>query len=365
MEKNDVNVIHNKIATDFDVKGSNITIFKNGEILANDSYGVAHERNGLKTIVTEDTIYRIASISKLVSAMLVMREVDAGNISLDDKLTDLIDPRLFNPDFPNNKPTLRQIMNHTSGIRETKGYWDALREAPYKGLDDILSAESPFITEPGTTYRYSNFGGGLMAAVIEKVTGMRFHEYAKQNLFDPLDIDASFFVEGIKNQKDIAALGSLDPTLSPLQAKEAWESIPLGEMYLQAHGGLYISSNNLARIGTVLAGDGTYKGMRIVSEEGLSLMHKESAKDQDGVARGLGVHINETVPGTMLYGHTGGAYGATTNMFYDLKNEYGIVYLSNNSTIDKVNNRTLNQTVVNEFLDPEKRIDESNHLGMR
>jgi CubicO group peptidase (beta-lactamase class C family) len=326
-----------EIAARFEVRGCSLVIFDGENILANLSYGTAAVRDGETMPVNSDTIYRIASISKMVTALLVMQQVEAGNISLDSPIAELVDPRLCDPAWPDDKATLRHLLSHSAGIIDNKTYTDAVLETPFPSLDYILRGESPFSGyRPGTKYEYTNFGLGLAAAVIEKATGQYFHEYAQKSLFEPMGVDASFLVDELAEKKNIAAMVDhngveYDPLRDERFRTSAYGNIPLGQMYLLAHAELFIGVADLAKIAMILAGDGTYNGRRYISEESLKLMHTPYIHVPEmAISRGLAALITDSVvDGLTLYGHQGDAQGAVTSMFYDPLDKKGSVFLSN------------------------------------
>jgi CubicO group peptidase (beta-lactamase class C family) len=116
-----------------------------------------------------------------------------------------------------------------------------------------------------------------------------------------------------------------------------YDAIPLGEMYLLGHGDLFISAKDLAVIGMILAGDGTYKGRRYLKENALNLMSHILLFDKyTGVTRGLGTFaMTNLVEGRAVFGHQGNAYGTISGMFYDTLSETGVVFLSNGCNASK------------------------------
>jgi CubicO group peptidase (beta-lactamase class C family) len=340
-----------EIAARFSVRGCSLTIFEGENILASVSYGIAAVRGRDTILADSNTIYRTASISKLVSALLVMQQVDAGTIRLEDYLVDLIDPRMYDPQWPNDKPTLLQLLSHTSGVVDTRAYMNALSGRPFPTLDFLLAEQIPFGRgRPGSSYMYTNFGFGLSAAVIENATGQYFYEYARENLFEPMGIDASYIVEGIKNKEHIATFRTFDPVTWEFMAG-TYDEIPLGQMYMLAHANLFTSADDLAKIIMILAGDGTLGGKRYISEESLALIHTPHVHIPEiNTSRGLAAHITDIlVEGVTLFGHQGDAYGAITCVFYDPLTGRGAVFLSNGADgrrIEENNMYAVNQDII-------------------
>jgi serine beta-lactamase-like protein LACTB len=143
-----------------------------------------------KVPATEESVYRIASISKAITAVAIMQLVEQGKIHLDD------DARKYIPYFPAKKWkfTIRQLLNHTAGIRnykstgefESKDFFQSTREAINYLAKDSLSYQ------PGMKYSYTTLGYNLLAAIIENVAGISFSEYLKKNIFEPSDMQSTF-----------------------------------------------------------------------------------------------------------------------------------------------------------------------------
>ncbi len=288
----------------YGVKGCSVAAFEGEEIVYTHSYGIARGNQP----ADENTKYRIASISKAVTATLAMHLVDQG------KLT------------------------HTSGIIDGAGYNRAISRGIFPSLDVVMQSNNFSGSRPGERYSYSNFGLGLVCAAIEQATGVPFRDYAKSELFDPLGLDAGFMTNDIDDPQTIAALGSVDP-LSWGDMEKAYSQIPLGQMYLLGQGELYISAVDLAKIGMILAWDGSFldsdsQRVQFLSQQALEQMHTPLVYDpQTNTTRGLAVQMTEDIlDGTTLWGHQGNAYGVVSCLFYDRDTRKGVVFLNNRAS---------------------------------
>lgn len=317
----------------YGVKGCSVAAFEGEEIVYTHSYGIARGNQP----ADENTKYRIASISKAVTATLAMHLVDQGKLSLGDELAS-IHPALQNPAYPDDPATLQMLLTHTSGIIDGAGYNRAISRGIFPSLDVVMQSNNFSGSRPGERYSYSNFGLGLVCAAIEQATGVPFRDYAKSELFDPLGLDAGFMTNDIDDPQTIAALGSVDP-LSWGDMEKAYSQIPLGQMYLLGQGELYISAVDLAKIGMILAGDGSFldsdsQRVQFLSQQALEQMHTPLVYDpQTNTTRGLAVQMTEDIlDGTTLWGHQGNAYGVISCLFYDRDTRKGVVFLNNRAS---------------------------------
>src|SRR5215471_3449300 len=157
-------------------KGS--VIFKKGYGLANMEWGIPNQ---------PDTKFRLGSITKQFTSMLVMQLVQDGKVKLDGKLTDYL------PDYrkdTGDRVTIHNLLTHTSGIPSYTGlprFFEDVSRNPYTVeafVKKYCSGDLEF--EPGSKFSYDNSGYFLLGAIIEKVTGKPYEQVLRERIFDPL-----------------------------------------------------------------------------------------------------------------------------------------------------------------------------------
>ena len=351
----EIDAVMDRIFKQFSVVGGSVAVFEKGEVVYLHHFGRSNIEKGLS--VSDETRFRIASVSKAVTALLAEILVDEGKLSLDRDLSEFVHEKLRSPAYPNVPVTARQLMTHTSSLIDGESYQVAISTIPFVSLDQILAEGKVWSgKKPGEKYVYTNFGMGLLSGVIESVTGERFYEYADKTLFKPLEMDAGYVVEKVADKSQIASMyGSKGLTAAPSVWKamgQDYVNVPIGQMYLLGQGELYISAYDLARIGCILAGDGCINGTRIISEERLDEMHQVYFTDEkSGMMRGLGVQAFDGLKEEgYLWGHQGNAYGMISGLIYDREEEYGFVVLTNSCYAARANNvYEINRAVVKEF----------------
>ncbi|HBK92533.1 MAG TPA: serine hydrolase [Parvularcula sp.] len=143
---------------------------------------------------------RVASISKMALALGLNGLIEAGKVDPDRDASDYLGWRLRNPNFPERPITVRHLLSHTSSIRDPEAYWV---DAPGK-LQDLFSDPAAFAVAdpeggraPGEWFEYSNLNYGVLAGVIEGVTGERFDLFMQRALFAPLGLDAGYNWSGV------------------------------------------------------------------------------------------------------------------------------------------------------------------------
>jgi CubicO group peptidase (beta-lactamase class C family) len=182
---------------DFDrpgVPGASVIVIRDGKVLYHHAYGLADLE--ARTPANPATNYRLASCTKQFTAMCVMMLAERKTLSYDDPVTK------FFPDYPafGKQVTVRHLLNHTSGLWAYEELVPPERKTQLKDLDvlDLLERQTKTYFPPGSAYRYSNTGYAHLALIVEKVSGMKFAAFLKQNIFDPLGMKNTVaFEDGI------------------------------------------------------------------------------------------------------------------------------------------------------------------------
>jgi uncharacterized protein (TIGR03437 family) len=194
----------NSVMTTYSIPGASLAITRNGQLVYARGYGLADPQNQIAA--QPDSRYRIASISKTVTAVTVMHLFEQGQLDLDAPafalLPDLqppsgatVDPRLASI-------TIRQLLDHTGGWDDTAtgSNFDPSFESPAictslgipgpaSTLDTIRYMRGqPLQFNPGTQYAYANFGYAVLGRIIEHVTKMSYEQYVRQNILAPMGI---------------------------------------------------------------------------------------------------------------------------------------------------------------------------------
>lgn len=152
-----------------------VVLERGGEIVLARGYGLADRER--RTPMTEHTPVYVASVSKMFIAAAVLKLVDAGRLSLEDRLGSVLEGT------PQDKReiTLHLLMTHHSGLGGEDLEIDGISRREFVRL--VLSR--PLGSTPGTAYEYSNDGYGLLAAIVEQVSGRPFAEFVRMELFEP------------------------------------------------------------------------------------------------------------------------------------------------------------------------------------
>ncbi|MCM1335692.1 MAG: beta-lactamase family protein [Bacteroides sp.] len=318
-----------EIAERYATTGLSLCVFSGGEIVHSVYLGYADKEADIPS--DQETLYRVASVSKLVSAIVLMTLVDEGAIDLNDDLEELTGLP-YNFPGSTDRVLLWHLLSHTAGLTDSYIY-EELATTSYFSAPYVL--ESGYLyAAPGTVYNYSNFGAGTIGAVVERLTGEFFHDYADRALFAPLGMNAAYCADRLKDRQKCATLYlageiNFDPkTWGRLSAY--YERFGLGNSYLAAQCELLISAADLARLGIVLAGDGRVDGVEILSRAAVNAINTPYF-DAPAYRQGLITRIypDTIVAGRTIYGHPGYALGNVNGLYYDPSDGTGVALCTN------------------------------------
>ncbi len=323
------------------VTGMTLAVFDKDGVFYEQNYGYAVRETG--TPASPDTIYRIASISKSVTALLALDLAGQGKLETDAPLSQLMGYSLENPMFPDEGVTLEHLLTHTSGIVDSAAYLNALGYGVLPPLDTVLP-QSWSCYAPGEHYSYSNFAMGLVSGVVEKAAGTPFLDYTRDEVFKPMGIDAAYSYTDIQQKDKVADIYQSGErtvnmvTWTNMSAK--YNHLPLGQLYCLGHGDLFITARDLARFAMIMAGCPQEGEPVSLTPELLKRMqtvqYSQTEPTDTGITetmRGLGTQITDhLLEGRRMVGHQGNAYGSICGMFFDPESKNGFVFLTNGAS---------------------------------
>ena len=342
-----------KFVDDNDLSGAVTVVGRKDGVVAFDAVG---QRNlEAKAPMTKDTLFRIASMTKPVTAIGIMILADEGKLSPDDdvakhlpEFTDqmLLVPMKLGTTTPGTAPTLkkptraiklRDLLTHTSGVADyPKGVNDVYVKRNRTLAETALAtALQPLTFEPGTKWQYSNSGIDTLGRVIEVVSGESYEKFLQKRVFEPLGMKNTTFYP-TQEQRDRLAMiyfkgkgDKLFPATNPIIGLPADAKHPIPA------GGLISCGDDLAKLYRMMLNKGELNGKRILSEKAVAEMTKVQTGDiKTGFVDGMGFGYGWAVvrepkgvtailsPGT--YGH-GGAFG--TQGWIDPKQDLFVVLL--------------------------------------
>lgn len=334
---------------------------RNGELGAF-ADGVADRQSG--RIVTPDDPVRVASVSKLVATIGVMKLVEAGKLDLDSDVTRWLDWALRNPAFPARPVTLREILSHTSSIRDHDDqYAIPLGRSVRDALADPRSWDLKHGPGDGFFF-YSNMNFALVGSIVENATGERFDVWMRRNVLDPMKIDACYNWPTCSDAAIARAVELDAPDGAPVKDDlhgqrpacpvfvsdgqpcdlSLWKLGENGSLYAP-QGGLRISARGLARVGRMLLNGGMLDGVRILSAKSVDTMFApqwrfdgRNGHTDHGFYCTYGL-ATQQIPtpvrgcrddpvgdGVVRQGHAGDAYGLRSGLWLDRRAGTGVAF---------------------------------------
>lgn len=316
--------------------------------------------------VDDSTRYRIASISKLVTAIGFMRLYEQGAFGLDDDVSTTLGFSFRNPAYPATPITYRMLLSHTSSFQDGTGYADFLSATygttPPPPISELSVPGGDYYTSnmwsteaPGTYFTYSNANFGILGTLIEALSGQRFDVYMRQQVLLPLGIHGSYNVQDLPGVTDLAVLYRNSAPQSdnyngmmPPAPDLSQYVIGSNGLFFAPQGGLRVSALELSRIAILLANEGSFDGTALLQPATVALMlgnewtwNGSNGDNYYGLFRswGLGVHRitaqpggDVVFPGTALFGHPGEAYGLISDLYVDPATGFGLVFITNGYT---------------------------------
>jgi len=322
---------------------------------------VAPDARGQDLPVTSDTLFRMASVSKLVVALGVMRLVDAGQLDLDADIGRALGFALRHPRHPQQPITVRLLLSHRSSLLDDgDSYADArttLQEMAQRGLKWAAAA-------PGRHFQYCNFNYVVLACVMERASGLRFDRLMQQQVLDPLGMQGSFDVHQLPAAQltNLATLyrsaqgGPWVAQVDDYRAKPPKPPAHLSNYLLGSRGALFAPQGglrtrvrDLAAVMAMLTAGGLHEGQRYLSQASVDALlseqwrHDPLAGNGDNLggifqAWGLGAQhfIDRSKPGwgdrlipaggLQAWGHLGEAYGLMSGLMFEPRRRIGVIY---------------------------------------
>ncbi len=300
-----------------------------GQIIYKDAYGYSNRK--LRTPVTTQTAFQIGSMSKQFTAIAVLQLISQGKLLLNQDVCTIY------PDFPFSGITIRMLLTHRSGL---PNYIYELENSSLN-KDELMNNQQvvEYMTNlhektysrPNRRYQYSNTGYVLLAAIVEKISGLSFEEYLKKNVFDPLGMKHTFLYNDLYENKVPDNISVATGYLSPYQeAKFCYLNGIKGDK------GIFTTVDDLHKWDTSL-----YKGYILPKNYIDSAFSKQTRTRLSNVFYGFGwkmYFLNDTLP---VYFHSGWWQGYQSVIMRIPKDTITVIVLKNKKTDHPINQRAM------------------------
>ena len=306
--------------------GMETAIFdKNGTIYQG-NFGYMDKEKGIKA--DDDSVFEWGSVTKLTIWVSVMQLWEQGKINLEEDIRTYL-PEGFLKNLRYDKPiTMLDLMSHQAGFDEVTMY---LQDD--KSIEEILKEQQPIQSfEPGTVTAYSNYGAGLAALIVERISGQTFADYAHEHIFQPLGMDKTAILPDLSDNSYVQ---------KKRQETKGYDT----------KGNLLSKDHFITSIYPIGAATGTLKDLEKFAQalltrktlferpETWNTLYTASSTypDTDIIRNAHGFWANEY--GTTVLGHGGNTAGSTSRIMLDLEHGIGYVVMTNQGTEQNYNSQ--------------------------
>ena len=296
--------------------GMATAVFDKDGTIYQGNFGYMNKEKGVKA--DDSSVFEWGSVTKLTVWLSVMQLWEQGKINLEEDIRTYL-PEGFLKNLRYDKPiTMLDLMNHQAGFDETTFYMRS-----DKSIEEILKEQQPIQSfEPGTVTAYSNYGAGLAALIVERISGQTFADYAHEHIFQPLGMDKTAILPDLSDNSYVQ---------KKRQETKGYDT----------KGNLLSKDHFITSIYPIGAATGTLKDLEKFAQallarktlferpETWNTLYTASSTypDTDIIRNAHGFWANEY--GTTVLGHGGNTAGSTSRIMLDLEHGIGYVVMTN------------------------------------
>ena len=318
-----------------------------------------------KTAVQADSLFRVASMTKSLTTMAILKLRDEGKLRLDDPVKDYI-PEIGKANISEDAPviTVRDLMVHTAGFPYDDPWGDRNLDMTDSELEAVFEEGFSLSTPPGTAYEYSNLGYTMLGVIVQKVSGMKYQDYVTQNVLEPIgaedfywefsDIKPERRAHGYKKiadqwvEQEILHDGALAPMAGLIASVESFSRY--AQMHIDAYPARDGYDNGPVKRSTLREMHQPHRFMELITKypfnERVSLPLSQSY--------GYGLIHQTDGEGRQFVGHSGGLPGFGSNWNFMPEYGLGVIFFTNATYADaqKINLQMLDFIVTKAELKP-------------
>ncbi|MDO3409394.1 beta-lactamase family protein [Saccharibacillus sp. CPCC 101409] len=324
-----IDSVFNRTAVQNRLQGAGVvvTVVGNGTALLSKGYGYA-DIETRAPVDADRTLFRIGSITKTVTAAAVMQLADQGKIDLEQDVQTYMNGLTF-ADDAGTPVTMADLLTHTSGFDYTEGPVVAGKYKDAEALDAYVKHYMPsVIRQPGTVYRYDNFGYNLQGYIVQQVAGAPYEETLRRNLFEPLAMNDSGFDLNEETKNRLAT--AYDSSMQKI------ESLPTNPL-VSPTGGMLTTGADMGKFMLAMLGRTNPGGVQVLS--GQSLEKMESAQfgfsaEMPNTTYGLAYTAHQLNNDEEVVGKGGNLPGFASHLWLLPERGVGVFISTNNDAYD-------------------------------
>ena len=303
-----------------------VAIVNGRELVWAKSYGFTDRQRTQRA--TPATVYRIASVTKQFTAIALLQLAERKVLRVSDPVVQYV-PEIRTVLGLVRPPSLVQLATMTSGLARTSADQGKSSKGPLDTwMETLLTAlpETDAVSEPGTTYRYSNVGYGVLGAAVSRAAKEPFVEYVRARILRPLGMTSTDFVLSETMRRRLAAGVDYDVLVKDsLNYEDAAASHRTGPGGGVPNGALYSTVEDLAKLVSLELGFGPDS---VLSPGAIALRNAVPVAAQPHLywGYGLGTQVQRYAD-TVMVGHSGNTSGYTSQVWYDVSRAFGVIVL--------------------------------------
>jgi D-alanyl-D-alanine carboxypeptidase len=301
------------------------------QLIWSKSYGDADIEK--KIPADADTVYRIGSITKMFTALMLEQLVDAGKVHLSDPVEKYFpEIKMVQGRFPDAPPiTLVQLATHTSGLGREPDNTETYVTGTVADWEKTLIAALPHLRyqfEPGTRFFYSNVGFAILGAALSRAAGESYVGYVGKHIFEPLGMTHSAFERNVLVQDHLAKGYQLMGPGGAVDSETPEREHKTGRGYKVPNGAIYTTVGDLARFASFLMGQGPESVLKTASLERFQMQSAVQANMELTSGYGIGFQVDRR-DHYVDFGHGGAVAGYTSMLLMNRPKGIGVIVFSN------------------------------------
>ena len=297
-----------------------VAVAQNGKIAWEEGFGWADLEHQIPA--THDTIFSLASVSKPMTATALMVLVERGQVELDRPINDYLGQvELTGHAGQSSKATVRMLLAHTSGLPLHYNFYPRNEAYRRPSMEETIRRYGILVTKPGETYQYSNLGYGVAGYIIERVSGMNYEKFMKEEVFRPL---------GLSHTSVPTA-----PDSRRRWAIRYWDSetpLPFYDFDHRGASAIFSSVHNLVRFGMFHLKNDLRDQKAILTDRSIDQMKRPIARRSVGRGYGMGWQIFRSGNGSRVVAHTGSMGGVSAWLILIPREKVAVALLANTQT---------------------------------
>ena len=283
------------------IPGAVVVVVREGRVELVRGYGQADAGRGV-AVDAERTLFRVASVGKLLVWTAVMQLVEQGRLTLDADLGPWLEEEIRPPPTFPGPLTLAHLMAHTGGFEVPERLWPS-GPTPDTLATYLVERRPARVRPPGRLSAYSDYGTALAEHLVERVAGRPFEDYLQEALWRPLGMHRSLF------RRDVPASLAADVARAHTFVSGRLQAQPLEQVVVASSGSLLTTAPDMARFMLLHLRGGEVDGQRPLREDTLRRMHERHFTHDARLSGWAHGFMEFHLQGQRLIGHTGDAYG--------------------------------------------------------